>query len=117
MESTMALATCSDSSPKPAAAPSSLTADDTPTLVMYQGPTVRWPGASSTRNISVCPSDAKGSSLLHMLELDLPEETLARYSLTRQAKDGVLDRRSDHAKPPSPFLKRALLSSMDLKGR
>ena len=117
MEDTMGSATCSGTSPGTAAVPSSLTADDTPTLVMYRGPTVRWPGASSTRNISVCPSDAKGSSLLHMLDLDLTEETLARYSLTRQAKDGVLDRRSDHAKPPSPFLKKALLSSVDLKGR
>lgn len=63
----------------------------------------------------MCPSDAKESSLSATLELDLPEEILVKYSLTRQAKDGVLHRRDGHAKPPSPFLREALIRSEDLK--
>lgn len=82
---------------------------------MYQGPTVQLPGESSTRNVSGGPSDANAFSLSDMLDLELPEETLAKYFSTRSEKDGVLRRRVNQSTPLSTFLKEALTRSKDLK--
>lgn len=103
--------------PTPRALQSSLQEDVTPMLVMYRGQTATWPGASSTRNISACPTGGSASSLSHVLEMDLPASTLAKYSLTRNVKNYVLTSAAGRGKPLSEFLEHALRQSPDIKDR
>ena len=62
------------------------------------------PGASSTRNISACPSDAVASSLSQVLEPLTPP----RYFLSAQACAGILSRAERRGKTLPPLMQAAL---------
>lgn len=86
-----------------------MTVSATPTLVMYRGKTAQLPGESLVRNVSDGPSGANVCLLSDMLEWEVPEKTLEKFSSSRTEVERLLREREHHAKKRlSPFLTDAL---------
>ena len=105
----MASANCSEDSSPREGEQSAATAGATPRLDMYWEKTVQLPGESLIRAVSDGPSGVSGCSLSDILEWEVPEETLEKFSSRRSEIDRLLRQRDHHArKRLSPFLADAL---------